>query len=79
MNTEIKPDKTLDLSGEPCSMVLKKIREALAGLQGGEILEVITTDVCTEFDIPIWVKRSGNEIVKNIDEGDIFRFFIKTP
>ncbi|PIW84393.1 MAG: hypothetical protein CO150_04490 [Nitrospirae bacterium CG_4_9_14_3_um_filter_53_35] len=79
MNTVIKSDKTLDVRGEPCSLVLLRIKKTLAGMQGGEILEVFTTDPCTEYDIPTWVKRFGNKLVKSDTEGDTFLFFIQTP
>ena len=54
MSTTIAPDKTLDTRGIACALVMAKTKMALQDMEPGTILEVLTTDVCTEFDIPAW-------------------------
>lgn len=63
MLTKTAHDKVIDCRGEPCADVLAKIHGSMDKLHSGEVLEVLTTDSCSAFDVPTWVKRSGNDLI----------------
>ena len=77
MVTTVAPDKTLDLKGMDCPLVLANTKMALQEMQAGQILEVITTDACTEFDLPSWAERTGKELVKTLKNENTIKFYIK--
>lgn len=73
----ITADKILDLRGLACSLVLMKTKQTLDGMEVGQVLEVITTDACTEFDIPAWVARTGKELLMTTKDQQTIKFYIK--
>lgn len=77
MATTITPDKTLDVRGMACSLVMMKSKQTLDGMEAGQILEVVTTDACTEYDIPAWVSKTGKELLTTTKDQGTIRFFIK--
>ncbi len=77
MSTTIAPDKTLDTRGIACALVMAKTKMALQDMEPGTILEVLTTDVCTEFDIPAWSKATGRELIQTVKEQDVIKFYIR--
>jgi len=71
----------LDAAGEACGTVSPLIRQALAALQAGEVLEVLTHDPATRMGVPAWCRLTGNELVDSREDGAArTRFRIrKTP
>jgi tRNA 2-thiouridine synthesizing protein A len=77
MGVAIKPDETLDVRSAACSLVMAKTKQALSHMEAGSVLEVLTTDSCTEFDIPTWVERTGKELLSTVKEEGVIKFYIK--
>ncbi len=77
MENVIGKTTILDMRGNECSLILAKAKMALKGMAPGEILEVLATDSCTEYDLPSWVKRSGNDLISAVKEGDYMKFTIQ--
>jgi len=65
----VTADKTLDTSGLNCPLPVLKTKKALEELQGGQILEVISTDPGS--------KRTGHELVETVEEGGKYIFYIR--
>ncbi len=63
MQTKICSDHTLDCREMACSEVLAKLKGTMSEMKEGEVVEVFTTDVCTEYDLPNWVQRKGSELL----------------
>jgi len=57
-----------------CSEVLTKLKSAMSEMERGQVVEIFTTDVCTEYDLPNWVQRKGNEL---LDQEHVTVFHIK--
>ncbi len=73
----ITANKVLDTSGLNCPLPVLKTKKALEDMQSGEILEVIATDPGSKADIPAFCQRTGNELVKMVEEGDRILFYIR--
>ena len=58
-------------------MPIALTREAIDNLQKGQILKVEADDPAAEEDIPRWVKRTGNELIKFEKEDKALIFYIK--
>ncbi|PYZ92348.1 hypothetical protein CR194_16065 [Salipaludibacillus keqinensis] len=69
--------KVLDAKGLACPMPVVKVKKEMDQLQSGDILEVLATDKGAKSDIPAWAKSSGNEIVKEDQEDQVLKFWIK--
>jgi tRNA 2-thiouridine synthesizing protein A len=68
---------TLDLKGLSCPLPIVKTAKALKELQPGELIEVLATDPGSVPDFTAWSKSTGNELVEQTVEGDVYRFVVK--
>ncbi|API91347.1 UPF0033 protein YrkI [Virgibacillus pantothenticus] len=69
--------KVLDAKGLACPMPVVRTKKAIEEINSGEILEVHTTDQGSKSDLTAWAKSGGHELVKEAEEGDVFKFWIK--
>ncbi|MEC5424864.1 sulfurtransferase TusA family protein [Virgibacillus sp. C22-A2] len=69
--------KVLDAKGMACPMPIVKTKKAIAEINAGEILEVHATDKGSKSDLTAWAKSGGHELLKDTEEGEVFKFWIK--
>jgi len=67
----------LDAKGLSCPMPIVKAKKAINELSSGEILEIHATDQGSKSDIPAWTKSGGHELLKETEEENIIKFWIK--
>ncbi len=75
MNTAT--EHSLDARGLNCPLPILRTRKALAGLQDGETLRVISTDPGSVKDMESFCNQTGNELVENASENGEFHFIIR--
>jgi tRNA 2-thiouridine synthesizing protein A len=74
---EIKYSTELDCSGIKCPLPILKTKKIIETLQSGEILKMIATDPGSINDTNAWSKRTGNEIISQSHENDVFIYYIR--
>ena len=62
--------KEVDARGLNCPLPILKAKKALAELQSGELLKVLSTDGGALRDFHAFAKQTGNELVEQTTEGD---------
>ena len=62
--------KEVDARGLNCPLPILKAKKALAELQSGELLKVVSTDGGALRDFQAFAKQTGNELVEQTTEGD---------
>ncbi len=62
--------KEVDARGLNCPLPILKAKKALAELQSGELLKVLSTDGGALRDFQAFAKQTGNELVDQTTEGD---------
>ena len=74
----MNPVESLDCVGLFCPQPLFQTREAMDGLNAGEILEMLSDDPAAEEDIKRFAKRTGNILLvfERLEDG-VQRFLIK--
>ena len=78
MSSEIDVNETLDVQGLNCPMPVVKTKQAVDGLAGGDVLEVVATDPGSMSDIAGWAEATGGvELVDQFDEGDAYRHLVR--
>lgn len=76
--TEVEPYKeSLDCVGLFCPEPLFQAREAMDGLELGDVLEVLADDPAAEEDLTRFAKRAGHEVISIEDQGEYKRFLIR--
>ncbi|RCW71973.1 sulfurtransferase TusA family protein [Saliterribacillus persicus] len=69
--------KVLDAKGLACPMPIVKTKKAIADLNSGEVLEVHATDKGAKSDLTAWAKSGGHELLKDTEENEVLKFWIK--
>lgn len=57
-------DKELDTRGLNCPLPILKAKKALAELQSGQTLRVVSTDAGSVRDFQAFAKQTGNELLE---------------
>ena len=57
-------DKELDTRGLNCPLPILKAKKALAELQSGQVLRVVSTDAGSVRDFQAFAKQTGNELIE---------------
>ncbi len=56
-------NREIDARGSHCPGPLMELIRGLKSAHEGEVIAVISTDLGSNTDIPLWVQKSGNELV----------------
>jgi tRNA 2-thiouridine synthesizing protein A len=76
LNT-VKVAKTVDARGTACPGPLLEAKRAMAEVPMGGILEVMSSDMGTSEDIPLWAKKVGHAFLGSLEEAGYWRLFVK--
>jgi tRNA 2-thiouridine synthesizing protein A len=58
-------------------MPIVKTREAMKGMDAGQVLEMLADDPASDADMRSWAKRTGNELIAVTKDGAIYRFLVR--
>jgi tRNA 2-thiouridine synthesizing protein A len=62
--------REIDARGSYCPGPLMEMIRGLKTAQEGEVIAVISSDAGSKTDIPLWVQKSGNELITITDLDD---------
>lgn len=69
--------QTLDAKGLNCPLPILKAKKAIAGLNAGDTLEVLSTDPGSVKDFEAFTRTTGNALLETTNEGGVYRYLIK--
>ncbi len=67
----------VDARGLNCPLPILRTKKALAGLQSGQLLKVVSTDPGAPRDFAAFAKQTGNELVKVDETPKEWTFWLK--
>lgn len=71
-------DKEVDARGLNCPLPILRAKKALAELDGGQVLRVVSTDPGSVKDFQAFARQTGNELVSQGETVDkAFEFFLR--
>jgi tRNA 2-thiouridine synthesizing protein A len=70
-------DAKVDARGLNCPMPIVKTAQAVKALASGQTVEVLATDPGSVKDFAAWSKSTGNELVEQSVDGDVYRFVMR--
>lgn len=73
----MQADKELDARGLNCPLPILKAKKALADMQSGQTLRVVSTDAGSVRDFQAFAKQTGNELVEQHSQGNEHTSLIK--
>ena len=65
-------DKEIDTRGLNCPLPILKAKKALADMQTGQLLKVVSTDPGSRRDFQAFAKQTGNDLVEQSEAGQDF-------
>jgi tRNA 2-thiouridine synthesizing protein A len=65
-------DKEIDTRGLNCPLPILKAKKALTGMESGQLLKVVATDVGSVRDFQAFARQTGNELVEQQTVGEEF-------
>ena len=73
----LEVDKTVDARGTACPGPLLEAKKAIATIDSGEIMEILSADEGTKRDIPKWANKKGHEYMGTVEESGYFKIYLK--
>lgn len=71
-------DKDVDARGLSCPLPILRAKKALAEMQAGQVLRVVSTDPGSVKDFQAFARQTGNELMKQGETEDkAFEFFLR--
>lgn len=70
-------DQVLDAKGLNCPLPILKTKKMLKSMSAGQVLEVLATDPGSVADMAAFCNQTGNELMSQSNEGDVYSFEIK--
>jgi tRNA 2-thiouridine synthesizing protein A len=70
-------DDVLDARGMACPQPILVMAAAMKELKGGQLLKVLADDPGALEDIPVWCKRTGNQMISITEEGGTITAYIR--
>lgn len=76
--TEYETTETLDVKGENCPMPVVKTKQAIDGLAGDDVLEVLATDPGSMSDLAGWAETTDGVTLVDQEEGDdVYKHYVR--
>lgn len=73
----IVADLTLDTLGLVCPIPVILTSKKIKQMALDQVLEVLSDDEGIKKDMPAWCKSSGNEFIDLLQEGNVFKVYIR--
>ena len=73
----METDQEIDTRGLNCPLPILKAKKALAGMESGQLLKVLSTDAGSLRDFQAFAKQTGNALVEQQTLGDEFVHVLK--
>jgi len=72
----LKSNLVVDARGTACPGPLLAAKKAIAEIESGEIMEILSADEGTKNDVPRWCEKVGHEYLGFVDEDSYSRLFL---
>ncbi len=73
----METDQEIDTRGLNCPLPILKAKKALAGMESGQLLKVLSTDAGSLRDFQAFAKQTGNALVEQQTLGNEFVHVLK--
>ena len=67
----------IDARGLSCPMPIVKTAQAVKPLPSGAVVELFATDAGSIKDVAAWCRVTGNELIEQTSDGEVYRFVIR--
>lgn len=75
--TNLTPDKAVDARGVACPGPLLEAKRGITTVPVGGVIEILSSDLSTNKDLPRWAAKMGHDYLGSIEEAGFWRIFVK--
>lgn len=76
-DTTVNFDREVDARGLNCPLPILRAKKALADLQSGQVLKVLSTDPGSVRDFDAFARQTGHELLRRDDGQREWTFYLK--
>ena len=76
-DTAIASDRDVDARGLNCPLPILRAKKALAELQTGQVLKVVSTDPGSQRDFEAFARQTGHELLRTDTQNREWTFYLK--
>lgn len=70
-------DKELDAKGLNCPLPILRAKKALADMQSGQVLKILSTDPGSVKDFQAFCKQTGHTLLEQSEAEKVYTFLMK--
>ncbi len=74
---DIAFDQELDCQGMLCPLPILKTKKVIDTMSSGQVLKMLSTDAGSINDMKAWTRATGNELVHQITDGDVYTYWVR--
>lgn len=75
--SEVEFDQELDCLGMLCPLPILKTKKVIDTMSSGQVLKMLSTDAGAINDMKAWTRATGNELVHQITEDEVYTFWVR--
>ena len=69
--------KLVDSRGTACPGPLLAVKQAIADVESGGVMEILSSDAGTKKDIPRWANKKGHEYLGDFEQDGYFTIYLR--
>jgi tRNA 2-thiouridine synthesizing protein A len=73
----LKVDKVVDARGVACPGPLLEAKRNVAGVPMRGVMEIISSDIGTTEDVPLWAKKVGHEYLGTVTDAGVWHIYVR--
>ena len=77
MQTTINIDLQLDATGLICPIPIAKTKQAMSKLSNNQVLLVAATDPSFAIDCQVYIRQSGNKLLKSWQDNVVYYYLLR--
>lgn len=70
-------DFEVDARGLNCPLPILKAKKALSAASSGQVVKIVATDPGSKRDFEAFARQTGNAIVSQAQDDDVWTFYLK--
>ena len=67
----------VDARGLNCPLPILRIKKAMSGADGGDVIKMLATDPGSVKDVEAYCRQTGNALLSSGQEGEAFVFLVR--
>jgi glycine cleavage system H protein len=71
------PDFEMFEIGIECAATLSKLDDLISGIEGGQIIHLVSDDPMADIEMTRWSEQTGHELIETRKEGNLLHFLVQ--